>query len=92
MTPKSREELIAHLDRWFDKRGMSGYGNAIMHLLESPGLRIVPVEPTEDMRRSMAESLGHPSAHTPSAISLRRTGKVYRAALDASPFAPKEGI
>ena len=89
MTPKNREELIRLLARatakieqcsFSDHReGLLADAGVQIAALETAGLRIVPVEPAEAM-------VFHASFVEPP----RPYGKVYRAMLAASPFAPAD--
>lgn len=90
MTPKNRDELVAYIDAWFEKRGMSGYGNAVMHLIEEAGIAFVPVGPTKEMLDQVTEyhSLGSDGKGIDPVFWLEPED--WRAMLAVSPFAKEE--
>lgn len=80
MTPKTREELVILIDGYVE--GVDGAD--VLSDLESHGLRIVPVEPTQAMEDA------HFDAHAEAEAVFADVPDIWSAMLAASPFA-KEG-
>lgn len=75
-TPRDRQELCKAL---FDNyaQGTASWWDMILTHVESFGLRIVPVEPTEEMCAAAA-------------LHEVKASEAIRKAIAASPFAPEE--
>jgi len=74
MTPKNRDELADHIDKWLDDDLSTGQ---LFKALDAAGLAIVPKEPTKEMWQAQRYM----------EIDFRSDFEdQYRAMLEASPF------